>query len=351
MVSFNLLLQSQTREKQQPERKRTLPISSIKVTSRKVPSGLASRYSSLPRYNSVDLLISPSASETKLSEIVFGSPYSSRESLNSTSQHELSATSPTESTEPKNLSLELSRRLFTQTVVVGVKSPVRSKSFDTFHSTVAASAEEDISPISADLSDKGDLGSSSDTRGLQVISEEEEKAAKEKDYALSHSKKAKEVVEEATFDQDFPPITYIYPKTSIEGGTCTPDTERTCLGSSVAGQSPDESDMSGRRRVIVTPSAYAPRQEKKKTSTVSSESSDTTNGVTLPKEEPQPPKEAPAVAPPKPQPPPEAAPTFRDMALTLQLQSKETKYGFQISGVAGSGGFFPIDSITPGTYV
>ena len=357
--SFNSL-QAQAREKQQSER---TPVSSIKVTSRKVSSGSGSRHLGLPRYRSVDLLISPSPSETRLSEIAVCSPHSSRESLHSTSQHELLAASPAESSEPKSLSLDLSRHLFTQTVIVGVKSPVRSQSFDTFRSIVAESAEEDLSPTSADRPDKEDCGSSSDGRGLQVITEEEEKAAKEKIHTSADlqatsspldSKEASEVTEGAIVDQNtFQPVTFASPETlpNLEEDTCTPITEKACLDSCVPDQTPDEGDMSGRRRMIIKPSAYGPRKEQKLTTSVPSESSGSSIGVTSPTENAsmsETAKEGVGLTPPMPQPVPETTSAFRDMVLTLQLQSKETKFGFMLSDVAGVGGLFAIESITPG---
>lgn len=343
--------------KEQLEEKKTTPVSSIKVTSRKVSSGSGGHHLGLPRYNSVDLLISPSASETRLSEIAFCSPCSSGDSLNSTSQHKFSATATTESSESKSLSIDLSRRLFTQTVVVGVKSPVRSQSFDTFCSVVAEGAVEGLSPTS---SEKRDLTSSLDGRSLQVIREEEEKATKEKvntsagslpTYPLD-SRKISEVVEEAVIDQDsFQPVTFASPETlpNVEEDTCTPVAEKACLDSWVPDQTPDETSMSGRRRMIIRPSAYEPRKEQKLSTPGLSEASDPTVAVMSPTKDasmPHAAKEGPGMAPFNPQPAPEAA--FRDTVFTLHLQPKESKFGFQLSDVAGVGGLFAIASITPG---
>ena len=347
--------------KRQTEVKSTPPVSSIKVTSRKVSSGSSSRQLELPRNNSVELLISPSRRETRLSEFPFCSPSSSGESLNCTSQHVPSAASPAESSEPKGLSLDLSKQLFTQTVIVGVKSPVRSQSFDTFQSVVAQSAEEDLSPTSADLSDKADLSASLDGRVLQAITEEE-KATKDKvqtsadllntSSPLESKKKASEIIEEAIAEQDnFQPVTSasseILP--SLEGDTPTSITEEPSLDSCVPDQTPDERSMSGRRRMIIKPSAYGPRKQQELPTPTTSEGSDSTTGVISPAEDasmPQAAKEGAGVVPPKPHPVPEAA--FWDTVLTVQLQAKETKFGFRLSDVAGAGGLFPIESITPG---
>ena len=348
--------------KQQSEVKSTPPVSSIKVTSRKVSSGSSSRQLGLPQYNSVELLISPSPSETRLSEFAFCSPSSSGESPNCTSQHVPSAASPAEYTESKGLSLDLSKQLFTQTVIVGVRSPVRSQSWDTLHSVVAQSAEEDLSPTSADLPDKADLSASLDGRVLQAITEEEEKATKGKVQAsadlldtsspLDGKKKASEVIEEAIAEQDsFQPVTSASPEIlpSLEGDTPTSVTEEPCLDSCVPDQTPDERSMSGRRRMIIKPSAYGPRKQQELPTPTTSEGSDSTTGVISPAEDasvPQAAKERAGVVPPKPQPVPEAA--FWDTVLTLQLQAKETKFGFRLSDAAGVGGLFPIEGITPG---
>ena len=348
--------------KRQTDVKRTPPVSSIKVTSRKVSSGSSSRQLEVPRNNSVELLISPSPSETRLSEFPFCSPSSSGESLNCTSQQVPSAASPAESSEPKGLSLDLSKQLFTQTVIVGVKSPVRSQSFNTFQSVVAQSAEEDLSPTSADLSDKADLSASLDGRVLQAITEEEEKATKDKvqtsadllntSSPLESKKKASEIIEEAIADQDsFQPLTSASPEilSSLEGDTPTSITEEPSLDSCVPDQTPDERSMSGRRRMIIKPSAYGPRKQQELPTPTTSEGSDSTTGVISPAEDasmPQAAKEGAGVVPPKSHPVPEAA--FWDMVLTVQLQAKETKFGFRLSDVAGAGGLFPIESITPG---
>ena len=374
--------------KQQSEVKSTPPVSSIKVTSRKVSSGSSSRQLGLPQYNSVELLISPSPSETRLSEFAFCSPSSSGESPNCTSQHIPSAASPAEYTESKGLSLDLSKQLFTQTVIVGVRSPVRSQSWDTLHSVVAQSTEEDLSPTSADLPDKADLSPTSadlpdkadlsptsadlpdkaglsaslDGRVLQAITEEEEKATKGKVQAsadlldtsspLDGKKKASEVIEEAIAEQDsFQPVTSASPEIlpSLEGDTPTSVTEEPCLDSCVPDQTPDERSMSGRRRMIIKPSAYGPRKQQELPTPTTSEGSDSTTGVISPAEDasvPQAAKERAGVVPPKPQPMPEAA--FWDTVLTLQLQAKETKFGFRLSDAAGVGGLFPIEGITPG---
>lgn len=353
-----LLLQA----KQQTEVKSAPSVSSIKVTSRKVFSGPRSCQLGLPQYNSVELLISPSPSETKLSEFAFCSPSSSGELLNHTSQHVPSADSPTESSEPNSLSLDLSKQLFTQTVIVGVRSPVRSQSFNIFRSVAAQStAKEDLSSTSADLSDKTDHSASLDGRVLQAKTEEEEKATKGKvqtsadlldnSSPLDSKKKDSEVIEEAIAEQDsFQPVTSASPEIlpSLED-TPTSVAEEPCLDSCVPDQTPDERNMSGRRRMIIKPSAYGPRKQQEPATPTTSEGSNSTTGVTSPAEDasmPQATKEGNGVVQPKPHPVPEAA--FWDTVLTLQLQAKETKFGFRLSDVAGVGGLFPIESITPG---
>ena len=158
------------------------------MSSHRVSSGsLSSPYSAgIPRYNSVELLLSPTGSESgRLSEFGFSSIYSSRESLNLSQQD--TPVPATNTPEERKNSQDLSKPVFSPQITVQVKSPVRSKSLDSLPSDPPESP-----PFSPTHSDKeGDLLSSTEvpTSGLQVITEEEEKGSSEIQVVLQEGQK------------------------------------------------------------------------------------------------------------------------------------------------------------------
>ena len=220
------------------------------MSSHRISSGsLSSPYSAgIPRYNSVELLLSPTGSESgRLSEFGFSSIYSSRESLNLSQQD--TPVPATNTPEERKNSQDLAKPVFSPQITVQVKSPVRSKSFDSLPSDPPESPS--FSPTHSDK--EGDLLSSTEvpTSGLQVITEEEEKGSSEIQVVLQEGQK------EITDQQETVSIKLIKEVSPVQPATVGSPTKSAYQGIPVA----EEQASTSQSRALEVQAQSSERQE------------------------------------------------------------------------------------------